>query len=126
MKNYLIILIILLCKSNMGFSQKSNLDSLVKLSPKLPTVLEFREANLMERLSLVPGKTFPPNNEIRICCCGNGASPLFTLDGNEITDTNGIDPKSIESIEVLKGKSSVEIYGKKGENDVIIITSKRK
>jgi TonB-dependent SusC/RagA subfamily outer membrane receptor len=63
---------------------------------------------------------------MRHCCCSGGTLPLYILDGKEITDTKRIDPKSIESIEVLKDKSAVEIYGKKGENGVIIITSKKK
>ena len=107
-----------------GFAQK--MDSLVKMSPKLPTGLEFREHNLTEKLSLTPVKTFPRNENIRFCCCNNGPPPLFILDGKEITNFEGINPKSIESIIALKDKSSIDIYGEKAKNGVVIITSKKK
>ncbi len=37
---------------------------------------------------------------------------------------NTLDPKSIESINVLKGQSATALYGEKGKNGVIIITTK--
>jgi TonB family protein len=57
-----------------------------------------------------------------------GPSPLFLLDGKEISteEVNKIDPKTIESIQVLKEAAEVAPYGKKGKGDVIIITLKKK
>lgn len=54
------------------------------------------------------------------------AKPLFLLDGKEITDKEmkNVEPNEIESINVLKDKSATTIYGEKGKNGVIIITSK--
>ncbi len=43
-----------------------------------------------------------------------GQSPLY-----------GIDPKEIESIEVLKDADATAIYGSRGANGVILITTKR-
>lgn len=52
---------------------------------------------------------------------------LVILDGKEIPKEkmNEIDPKTIESISVLKDKSATDLYGDKGKNGVIEITSKK-
>ncbi|MGC3978912.1 MAG: TonB-dependent receptor plug domain-containing protein [Paludibacteraceae bacterium] len=53
--------------------------------------------------------------------------PLYILNG-KITSPEGmkeIDPNDIESIDVLKEKSATEIYGDKGKNGVILITTKK-
>lgn len=52
--------------------------------------------------------------------------PLFILDGKEMVEYEmaDIDPNDIESISVLKNKSAIAIYGDKGINGVILITTK--
>jgi len=53
-------------------------------------------------------------------------NPLFVIDG--IPTTQGIDdfnPADIESMEILKDASAVAIYGSRGANGVILITTKR-
>jgi TonB family protein len=54
--------------------------------------------------------------------------PLFILDGKTIekSEMDKIKPETIESIEVLKDESSKALYGEKGKNGVILITSKKK
>jgi TonB-linked SusC/RagA family outer membrane protein len=52
-------------------------------------------------------------------------SPLFLVDGVEYGSTLDINPSDIASIEVLKDASSTAIYGTRGANGVIIITTKR-
>ena len=53
-------------------------------------------------------------------------SPLIILDGVPFFGvTNDINPNDISSIEVLKDASAVAIYGTRGSNGVILITSKR-
>lgn len=55
--------------------------------------------------------------------------PLYVVDGNPISrgnvTINDINPASIESIEVLKDASATAIYGSRGANGVILITTKR-
>ena len=51
--------------------------------------------------------------------------PLYIVDGKESKDIEGISPKSIASISVLKDKSAVELYGEKAKNGVVIITTKK-
>ena len=54
-------------------------------------------------------------------------SPLYVVDGFPIEDynNNAINPSDIESIQVLKDASSTAIYGSRGANGVILITTKR-
>ncbi len=56
------------------------------------------------------------------------SNALFAIDGKISTNekANTVDPKSIESINVLKGKAAIEKYGDKGKNGVIEITTKYK
>ena len=51
-------------------------------------------------------------------------TPLFIVDGVERTFSN-LDPNDIESISVLKDASATAVYGVKGANGVIIVTTKR-
>lgn len=68
-------------------------------------------------------------SEINITLRGNRSinasnSPLFLVDGVEYGSTLDLNPSDIASIEVLKDASSTAIYGTRGANGVIIITTK--
>jgi len=52
-------------------------------------------------------------------------SPLILVDGVEYGSTIDINATDIESMEILKDAASTAIYGTKGANGVIIITTKR-
>lgn len=54
-------------------------------------------------------------------------SPLYVVDGFPMEDgmNNSINPSDIESINILKDASSTAIYGARGANGVIIITTKK-
>ncbi|GAO31357.1 SusC/RagA family TonB-linked outer membrane protein [Geofilum rubicundum] len=52
-------------------------------------------------------------------------SPLILVDGIEYGSTLDINPSDIESMDVLKDASSTAIYGSRGANGVILITTKR-
>ena len=52
-------------------------------------------------------------------------NPLFILDGKPIEPMNDIDPDNIESISVLKNDSATAIYGERGKDGVILITTKK-
>jgi TonB-linked SusC/RagA family outer membrane protein len=57
-----------------------------------------------------------------------GGSPLIVVDGYPLTegsDINAINPNDIESMNILKDAASTAIYGSRGANGVIIITSKK-
>jgi len=50
--------------------------------------------------------------------------PLYVIDGTFAENMNYINPRDIESIEVLKDASSAAIYGSRASNGVVIITTK--
>jgi TonB-dependent starch-binding outer membrane protein SusC len=52
-------------------------------------------------------------------------SPLFIVDGIQYSNVQDINPNDIESMEVLKDAASTAIYGSRGANGVIIITTKK-
>lgn len=51
--------------------------------------------------------------------------PLYVIDGVVGVDPNSINPNDVASLEVLKDASSTAIYGSRGANGVIMITTKR-
>lgn len=55
----------------------------------------------------------------------NNSGPLYVIDGVPASPGNNIAPGDIESISVLKDASSAAIYGTRGANGVVIITTKR-
>ncbi len=55
----------------------------------------------------------------------NGYTPLYVVDGLFTDNINYINPADIETMEVLKDASSLAIFGVRGANGVIIITTKR-
>ena len=52
-------------------------------------------------------------------------SPLYVVDGVVMENIDYINPNDIQSIEVLKDASSTAIYGARGANGVILITTQR-
>ena len=53
-------------------------------------------------------------------------APLYIIDGKESgnNNINTISPNDIAKIDVLKGESATQLYGKKGANGVVLITTK--
>ncbi|WP_165699349.1 SusC/RagA family TonB-linked outer membrane protein [Hymenobacter jejuensis] len=54
-----------------------------------------------------------------------GANPLYVVDGVQTTDIRNLSNADIASIDVLKDASAAAIYGVRGANGVIIITTKQ-
>lgn len=52
------------------------------------------------------------------------AAPLYVVDGILTDDISSLNSNDIENIEVLKDASSTAIYGSRGANGVIIVTTK--
>lgn len=86
--------------------------------------------------------TGAPGGNITIRVRGTGSinadnEPLYVIDGFPVENTNvgasdqginplsSINPDDIESIEVLKDAAAASIYGSRGSNGVVIITTKR-
>lgn len=79
-----------------------------------------------------------PGSNINITIRGNNSItqsnfPLFVIDGfpvesasdYSINPINTLDPNDIESIDILKDASATAIYGARGANGVVIVTTKR-
>jgi len=71
-----------------------------------------------------------PDADIRIRVRGGGSltqdsSPLIIVDGFPINSMNDISSSDIDSMTVLKDAASTAIYGSRGANGVILITTKR-
>lgn len=74
-----------------------------------------------------------PGGQMNIVIRGNNSltqdnSPLYVIDGFPVEDPkagSSINPNDIESTEVLKDASATAIYGARGANGVIIITTKK-
>ena len=58
---------------------------------------------------------------------GLDKQPLILADGKEISMNamERMNPSDIESVSVLKDSASIRIYGKRGENGVILVTTKK-
>ncbi|MCF8357459.1 MAG: TonB-dependent receptor [Prolixibacteraceae bacterium] len=70
-----------------------------------------------------------PDAEVKIRVRGGGSitqdnSPLYIVDGFPVNSIGDIAPSDIKSIDVLKDASSTAIYGSRGANGVVIITTK--
>lgn len=53
------------------------------------------------------------------------SNPLYVIDGVPAGGLNNLDPKDIESLEVLKDASAAAIYGSRASNGVILVTTKK-
>lgn len=70
-----------------------------------------------------------PDADVKIRVRGGGSlsqdnSPLYIVDGFPVSSISDIAPTEIQSIDVLKDASSTAIYGARGANGVIIVTTK--
>ena len=54
-----------------------------------------------------------------------GNNPLYVIDGVPQGNMQGLNPNDIASIEVLKDAASAAIYGSRGSNGVVIVTTKQ-
>lgn len=72
-----------------------------------------------------------PNSRVQVHIRGGNSmigdnSPLYVVDGFPITGgLQFLNPSDIESMDILKDASSTAIYGSRGANGVVIITTKR-
>ena len=71
-----------------------------------------------------PGAT--PRVIIRGVTTVNGSNPLYVVDGMPVGDNiNFLDQNDIETMQVLKDASAAAIYGTRGSNGVVLITTRK-
>ncbi|MBS1523890.1 MAG: TonB-dependent receptor [Bacteroidetes bacterium] len=78
----------------------------------------------------VQQSSFAPGGGINITIRGGNSintsnAPLYVVDGFISDNGNQINPNDIEDIEVLKDASATAIYGSRGGNGVVLITTKK-
>lgn len=66
-----------------------------------------------------------PSVRVRGVGTFNNSSPIYVVDGVILNDISFISSADIESIQVLKDASATAIYGSRGANGVIIVTTKQ-
>ena len=92
-------------------------------SPNVAAALAGRSAGVQVTTS----GSVDGNVKVRVRGIGtiNNSNPLYVVDGFPTSDISYIAPTDIESMEVLKDASASAIYGSRGANGVIMITTKR-
>lgn len=118
-----------------GVQKKSDITgSLASISPRefasqpvnrLDQILQGRASGV--QVTNVGGA---PGGAVRIRVRGANSilgdnNPLYVVDGYVGADFTTINPNDIETIQVLKDASSTAIYGSRGANGVVIITTKK-
>lgn len=93
--------------------------AIVQTSVAQNSATENLQLDLKKPTVVVKGKTKDSSFVIK------GQTPLYIVDGKEIKNINDISPNDIEKIDVLKGASASQLYGKKGDKGVIVITTKK-
>lgn len=116
-----------------GVSRKSiddiNAEDIQKIEVlKGKAAIEVFGENGKNGVILITKKINSPENVIKIRGQKNAEpslQPLYIVDGLEVKSISDIEPNTIESLSVLKDKTSTVIYGDKGKNGVIFITTKK-
>ena len=117
-----------------GTVKKSDLTSSIS-TVKSKQITEVTTGNAMDALQgkvngvqvmSGGGPGSAPKVLIRGVTTVNGSDPLYVVDGMPVgTNINFLNSNDIESMEVLKDASAAAIYGTRGSNGVILITTKK-
>jgi TonB-linked SusC/RagA family outer membrane protein len=118
-----------------GTMRKSDLTGSVS-SVKSEDLMERPSSNLGQALQgkasgvMVRTTSAAPGGGVSIVIRGHNSinsdsDPLYIVNGVPLSNINTIPVEDIESVEVLKDASSTAIYGARGANGVILITTKR-
>ncbi len=98
--------------------QTSSSSLAVALAGKLPGLISLQSAGGQ------PGRD-DATMYLRGAATTNSSSPLILIDGVPRDNIRTIDPNEVESISILKDASATAVFGVRGANGVVIITTKR-
>ena len=93
------------------------------ISPDVAKLLQGQAPGVTVQSSGEPGGFV--NIKIRGITSFNNNNPLFVIDGVIVDSPFDFPPGEIQSIQVLKDASAAAIYGQRGANGVVIITTKQ-
>ncbi|NBC05112.1 MAG: SusC/RagA family TonB-linked outer membrane protein, partial [Bacteroidetes bacterium] len=118
-----------------GYSAQRRIDLTGSISvADVPQMQKIAESSVSRQLQgQVSGVTVSqsgqPGDEpsVRIRGIGNfgNVSPLYVVDGVPTSSIGDLNPRDVESLQVLKDASAASIYGARASNGVIIITTKQ-
>lgn len=117
-----------------GIQKKSDVTGSIS-SVKSEAIVRQPVANVASALQgQVPGVIVTSNSgapggsvNVRIRGVGtvNNSDPLYVVDGMPVNDIDYLSASDIQSIEVLKDASATAIYGSRGANGVVLVTTKQ-
>lgn len=94
-------------------------------SPNLATALAGR----LSGLAVLQTSGQPGYDEVKLYLRGastvNGTDPLILIDGVPRSDLSSLDPNEVASVSILKDASATAVFGVRGANGVMIITTRR-
>ena len=100
-------------------------DLMKSSSPHLSSALSGK----LPGLTTIQTSGEPGRDEVTMFLRGaattNGTNPLIMVDGVAVDDMRSIDPNEIANISVLKDASATAVFGVRGANGVIMITTRR-
>ncbi len=115
--------------------QKKKLNTGANLNISGDEIEALNTVSTMDALKgLTPGVSITQNNGVpgagnKIFIRGIGTTgnykPLYIVDGVAVDDIDNLSPSDIESIDVLKDAASAAIYGSRGANGVILVTTRK-
>lgn len=117
-----------------GTAKKSDLTGAVS-SVKSEELAQTATVNVQQALQgrasgvMITAESGEPgaNMKVRVRGIGtiNNSNPLYVVDGFPSGDVSFLSPGDIETIDILKDASATAIYGNRGANGVILITTKK-
>jgi TonB-linked SusC/RagA family outer membrane protein len=117
-----------------GTTKKSDITGAVA-SVKAEAITKIATSNPLQAIQgRVPGvnivsQSGEPGSGVRVRIRGvgtiNNSDPLYVVDGFQTSDISFLAPGDIASMEILKDASATAIYGSRGANGVILITTQR-
>lgn len=111
--------------SSVGAITTVDVKSLQTPAPSIANLLGGRAAGVISMQSSgEPGKNISEFWVRGIGTFGANSSALVLIDGLE-GDLNTIDPADVESFSILKDASATAVYGVRGANGVVLVTTKR-
>lgn len=100
-------------------------EEILRISPA-PSVMSRLQGQVSGVNITVPNRPGgQPTIRVRGIGTINDPNPLYVVDGVPVGPGNNVSPDDIESISILKDASSTAIYGARGANGVILITTKK-
>lgn len=94
-------------------------------APNLTTALAGR----LPGLTTLQTSGMPGVDEVKMYLRGasttNGQNPLILIDGVPRDDIGSLDPNEVQSVSILKDASATAVFGVRGANGVILVTTRR-